>query len=97
MTSDHSARQALPIFIRYADLCAAGIISNWTTLRRLIDDEGFPSGVMIGPNTRAWRLDEVEAWLAGRPIARKPIAEATRKAVSDARRRRAAVSNGEVA
>jgi predicted DNA-binding transcriptional regulator AlpA len=31
---------------------------------RLIDEEGFPPGAMLGRNTRAWALDEVEAWLA---------------------------------
>jgi hypothetical protein len=68
-----AARHALPTFVRYADLVAAGIVANWTTLLRLIDTEGFPVGVMIGPNTRAWRLDDVEAWLAARPSARKVL------------------------
>jgi hypothetical protein len=63
----------LPTFVRYSDLVAAGIVANWTTLLRLIDDEGFPAGVMIGPNTRAWRADEVDRWLAERPSARKSV------------------------
>jgi hypothetical protein len=66
-----AARHALPTFVRYADLAAAGIVANWTTLLRLIDTEGFPVGIMIGANTRAWRADEIEAWLASRPSARK--------------------------
>jgi hypothetical protein len=70
---DSAARYALPTFVRYADLIAAGIVANWTTLLRLIDTEGFPVGIMIGANTRAWRLDDVEAWLASRPTARKVI------------------------
>src|SRR6185436_7173218 len=56
-----------PVFCRYDDLVAAGIVASWTTLLRLIDDEKFPTGVMIGPNTRAWPLSEVETWLASRP------------------------------
>jgi hypothetical protein len=68
---DSAAWRALPVFVRYTDLEAAGIVNNWTTLLRLIDVEGFPPGVMIGPNTRAWRADEVEQWLAERPSARK--------------------------
>jgi predicted DNA-binding transcriptional regulator AlpA len=40
---------------------------------RLIDEEGFPPGAMLGRNTRAWALDEVEAWLAARPTARKAV------------------------
>jgi hypothetical protein len=70
---DDSARLPLPVYVRYADLEAARIVNNWTTLLRLIDAEGFPPGVMIGPNTRAWRADEVERWLAERPSARKAI------------------------
>jgi hypothetical protein len=62
-----------PVFCRYDDLVAAGIVANWTTLLRLIDDKKFPPGVMIGPNTRAWRIDEVEGWLASRPSARKAV------------------------
>ena len=68
---DGAARRALPVYVRYADLVAAGIVANWTTLLRLIDAEDFPAGTMIGANTRAWRVDEVEAWLASRPSARK--------------------------
>jgi hypothetical protein len=68
-----AAHRALPTFVRYADLVAAGIVANWTTLLRLIDTEGFPVGIMIGANTRAWRADEVEAWLASRPSARKVL------------------------
>lgn len=71
--TQHDDARGLPTFVRYSDLVAAGIVSNWTTLLRLIDDEGFPIGTMIGPNSRAWRLDEVEAWLASRPSARKVV------------------------
>jgi hypothetical protein len=39
----------------------------------MIAGEGFPTSIMLGPNTRAWRLDEVEAWLASRPMARKIV------------------------
>jgi predicted DNA-binding transcriptional regulator AlpA len=66
-------QSGFPIFCRYDDLVAAGIVANRTTLLRLIDDENFPPGVMIGPNTRAWRFDEVEAWLERRPSARKAV------------------------
>lgn len=66
-------QSGFPIYVRYADLVAAGIVANWTTLLRLIDEDGFPVGVLIGRNTRAWRVDQVEAWLASRPMARKVI------------------------
>ena len=35
------------------------------TLRRLIERENFPRGLMLGKNTRAWALADVKAWLAG--------------------------------
>jgi hypothetical protein len=69
--SDDAA--ALPTFVRYEDLVAAGIVGNRVTLARLIDKDGFPPGFMLGRNTRAWVLDDVERWIASRPTARKEI------------------------
>ncbi|MGO9773938.1 MAG: helix-turn-helix transcriptional regulator [Roseiarcus sp.] len=40
--------------------------------KRLIDDQGFPPGVLLTPNARAWTEAEVNDWLASRPVARKP-------------------------
>jgi hypothetical protein len=37
----------------------------------MIDGGGFPPGMMLSPNIRAWRLDEIELWLSSRPTARK--------------------------
>ena len=81
-----AARHALPTFVRYRDLVASGIVANWTTLLRLIDVEGFPAGTMIGANTRAWRVDEIERWLASRPTAKKVMPEG---AITRGRRRHA--------
>jgi hypothetical protein len=61
---------SLIVVVRYADLVAAGIVSNWTQLLRLIEFEGFPVGFMLAPNTRAWRLDDVNAWITTRPAPR---------------------------
>jgi hypothetical protein len=61
----------LPIYVRFADLIASRIVGSWTQLARLQDEEGFPLGILLGANTRAWKLDEVQAWLATRPTARK--------------------------
>ena len=63
----------LPTYIRYRDLEAAGIAKNWPTLGRLIAEDNFPPGVMLGRNIRAWKLVDVEAWLAGRPVERKSV------------------------
>ena len=53
-------------YYRFSDLKAAGIVRNRMTLSRWIKLHGFPAGVLLGPNTRAWRADEVERWLAER-------------------------------
>jgi predicted DNA-binding transcriptional regulator AlpA len=57
--------------IRYNDLVAKGIVNSRMTLKRLIDLQGFPAGVLITPNARAWNEAEVDAWTAVRPSARK--------------------------
>ena len=53
-------------FLRYSDLQAAGIVLNRMTLSRWIRHYGFPPGILLGPNTRAWPADEVEAWIESR-------------------------------
>lgn len=70
---DDGGAPRLPVFVRFNDLVTANIVRNWTTLLRLIREEGFPTGIMIGAHTRAWPLREVEAWLARRPIANNDI------------------------
>jgi prophage regulatory protein len=58
--------------IRYPDLVAKGVVNSRMTLKRLIDYQDFPRGVLITPNARAWVEVEVDAWIAARPAARKP-------------------------
>jgi len=53
-------------YLRYADLVERQIVNNRTTLSRWIRDYDFPAGVLLGPNSRAWRSDRVEAWLEAR-------------------------------
>ena len=57
------------LYLRFRDLKARGIVGNWMTLKRWIEKENFPSGVKLGPNSRAWTETEVNEWLAGRPKA----------------------------
>jgi predicted DNA-binding transcriptional regulator AlpA len=59
----------IPIMLRFNDLKAKQVVNNWPTLLNWIKHEGFPPGRKIGPNTRAWTEDEVNAWLATRPLA----------------------------
>lgn len=61
------------MFCRFADFQEAGITDNWPHLLRLIANEGFPTGVMLSKNIRAWDVAEVRQWLAARPTARKQI------------------------
>jgi predicted DNA-binding transcriptional regulator AlpA len=65
--------------IRYNDLVAKGVVNSRMTLKRLIDSQGFPPGQLITPNARAWVEEDVDAWIARRPVARKP---ATNKAAT---------------
>lgn len=58
-------------YYRYNDLVAAGIIANRTTLARWIRDNGFPRGVPLGKNTRAWLAAEVDEWLEARAAERE--------------------------
>jgi len=54
-------------FFRFRDLKEIGLVTNWVTLRRWIEKEGFPPGVLLGPNTRGWPEEQIEAWISGRP------------------------------
>jgi predicted DNA-binding transcriptional regulator AlpA len=58
--------------IDYSTLVAKGIVNSRMTLKRLIDDHGFPCGQLITPNARRWNEDLVDEWVANRPAARKP-------------------------
>ena len=53
--------------LRFKDLQARGIINNWPMLKRRIERDNFPCGVMVGPNQRAWIESEVDAWIKSRP------------------------------
>jgi predicted DNA-binding transcriptional regulator AlpA len=55
--------------LRFGNLQERRIADSWAQLKRLIDRHGFPTGRMLGPNTRAWTDEEVEVWLANRPTA----------------------------
>ena len=57
-------------FLRYKDLEERGIVNSWTALRYRIKNNGFPQGRYIGPNSRAWTEEEVQAWLEALPVTR---------------------------
>lgn len=49
--------------LRYRDLIERQIVSNRMTLRRWIAQQDFPAPMRLGPNSVAWREDEIERWL----------------------------------
>lgn len=55
-------------FLRFKDLKERGIVNNWPALIYKIRHNGFPQGRYIGPNSRAWTEDEVQAWLETLPV-----------------------------
>jgi predicted DNA-binding transcriptional regulator AlpA len=62
----HPQRQRGARLLRFADLKALGIVKNRVTLSRWVQGQGFPSGFLIGANTRVWRESDIEQWLAER-------------------------------
>jgi predicted DNA-binding transcriptional regulator AlpA len=69
--------------LRFPDLVERGIVNSRMTLKRLIESQGFPPGLLITPNARAWNESEVEAWIASRPITRKTGMTQREAAVGD--------------
>jgi hypothetical protein len=66
-------------FMRFSDLKAAKVVNTWQQLRRMVENYDFPEGVLLSPNVRAWRRDEVEDWLKNRPVERKIVARLRRR------------------
>ena len=59
------------LYLRYTDLVERQIVNNRTTLQRWIRDYGFPAGILLGPNSRAWPADLVDVWLETRAAERE--------------------------
>jgi predicted DNA-binding transcriptional regulator AlpA len=69
----------MPSLLRFRDLKDRRIVSNHVTLGRWIEKEGFPPGMMLGPNTRVWREADIEAWLASRPTLNQQLRGAAKR------------------
>ncbi len=54
------------ILLRFKHLKERRVVNNRATLGRWIKDQGFPPGFLLGPNSRAWTEDSVDAWLKER-------------------------------
>jgi predicted DNA-binding transcriptional regulator AlpA len=66
-------RQRKHNLIRFRHLKERGIVENWPQLKRLVEKCGFPSGRYLGPNSRVWFEDEIDAWLDSRPTTREEL------------------------
>jgi predicted DNA-binding transcriptional regulator AlpA len=53
--------------LRFKDLRRLGVVSSWPQLRYMQENYGFPTGLLLGANSRAWRASEVTQWLGSRP------------------------------
>jgi predicted DNA-binding transcriptional regulator AlpA len=71
-------------YIRFRDLKARGIVKSWPSLKHRINKFGFPPGRLIGPNSRAWTVDEIEGWIAKQPTAPKLTPAGKRKLAATA-------------
>ena len=77
--------------LRYDDLVAKGVVNNRTTLYRWIKERGFPPGFLIGPNSRVWTDEKVEAWVAEQAAAAEAMPQtASLKEAAEKRREPAA-------
>jgi Prophage CP4-57 regulatory protein (AlpA) len=54
-------------YVNFRYLQSENIMPNRMTLARSIEQLGFPQPIALGKNRVAWRLDEIEAWIASRP------------------------------
>jgi prophage regulatory protein len=62
--------------LRFTDLRQLGIVKNRVTLSRWLRSGGFPRPVRLGPNSVAWREEEIKAWLDSRSREKRPEAAA---------------------
>jgi hypothetical protein len=63
-----SSENDVPKLLRFRDLRDRGIADSPQALRHLQLHEGFPLGRLLGPATRVFTADEVNAWLSARPV-----------------------------
>ena len=64
----------------HQDLKTRGLVNSWPALTNKIRTQDFPPGRMLGPNTRAWSVEEIEAFEESRPSAGPPLRGAAKAA-----------------
>ena len=58
----------VPKFLRLKNLEELGIAESHQAVRHMQMHYGFPLGRLLGPGTRVWTEDEINEWLASRPV-----------------------------
>lgn len=64
----------MPKYLTFKDLRERGLFNNRTTLKRYIDNHGFPRPYRMAANRALWRDDDVDAWLESRRERRETAA-----------------------
>jgi predicted DNA-binding transcriptional regulator AlpA len=70
------ARSSMPqqrVYLRFSDLKASQLVRSWPQLKRMVTEYGFPPGRMLTPNCRVWTSEEVDAYVASRPVEGPPL------------------------
>jgi predicted DNA-binding transcriptional regulator AlpA len=76
----------VPKFLRLKNLEERGIAKTHQAVRHMQIHHGFPLGRLLGPGTRVWTEDEINEWLASRPVEVSEQARRRAKASIEARR-----------
>jgi predicted DNA-binding transcriptional regulator AlpA len=76
--------------LRFKDLQRLNVAKSWPQLRYMQKHYGFPAGILLGANTRAWSAREVKEWLEVRPTKSSLIRERAERSVQARRAKGAA-------
>jgi predicted DNA-binding transcriptional regulator AlpA len=76
--------------LRFRDLQRLNVAKSWPQLRYMQKHYGFPAGILLGSNTRAWQAHKVKEWLEARPTESSLIRERAERSVQAKRARQAA-------
>jgi predicted DNA-binding transcriptional regulator AlpA len=76
--------------LRFKDLQRLNVAKSWPQLRYMQKHYGFPAGILLGANTRAWSAHEVKEWLEVRPTKSSLISERAERSVQARRAKGAA-------
>ena len=58
--------EVVKLLVKPSELIARGIVPSKTTLWRWVGEDRFPKPVALGPKSGAFRMADVDRWLAER-------------------------------